>query len=362
MMVTMQRRRQFLNVGGRTTTLFAVGGWCGLAKANVAPTDQAAAPNILLILSDDQGWSQLSEALHPQVPEGCSRYMSTPSVTARAVAFMREQVGAGRPFYVQASYYAVHLSVVCREQTLQKYRQKGAPDRGYTQAWAAMLEELDAGIGALLQCLDDLGIADNTYVVFTADNGGRGTVPGGDAAGTPPNFPLTGAKHSLYEGGIRVPFLVRGPKVPSGGCCHQPVAGYDLLPTFYELAGGRAPLPKDVDGASLGPLLRDPQAGRVTREPDALIFHRPGREFSALRQGDYKLLLFWRPDGTVRSRELYRFDPDPREEGRDRAAEHPERADALQRLLLTYLKSVHAETPEAGRAEKAAKKKKAKKK
>jgi arylsulfatase A-like enzyme len=281
----------------------------------------------------------------------------TPSVTARAIAFMREQVRAGRPFYVQASYYAVHLSIVCREQMLRKYEQKGAPDRGYTPAWAAMLEELDAGVGGLLQALDNLGVAENTYVVFMADNGGRDTLPGGDAAGTPPNFPLTGAKHSLYEGGIRVPFLVRGPKIRSGARCHTPVAGYDLLPTFYELAGGTAPLPEEVDGASLGALLRDPSRGRVPREPDGLIFHRPGHEFSALRQGDYKLLLFWRPDGTVRTRELYHFDPDPREEGRNVAAEHPDKADALQGILLTYLKSVNAETPKVLPAKKPAKNK-----
>jgi len=487
----MQTRRQFLNAVGRTTTLLAVGGWCGLAKADATPARRPASPNILLILSDDHGWSQLSEALDPRVPEACSRYLSTPNmdrlgregirftsgyapaplctptrrsilcgtsaarsgsefasawvpaqhltipqalkranpdyrcahfgkwgeqmnatpeecgydasdgltgnntggmpaslnpdnpqaghtntppfyldnedpkrtstVTAKAIAFMREQVRAGRPFYVQASYYAVHLSVVCRAATLRKYEQKGPPDRGYTAAWAAMLEELDAGVGGLLQALDELGVAENTYVVFTGDNGGRDTVPGGDASRTPTNFPLTGAKHSLYEGGIRVPFLVRGPTVKPGACCHQPVAGYDLLRTFYELAGGTAPLPAEVDGGSLAGLLRDPSGGRVTREPDGLIFHRPGRAFSAIRQGEYKLMLFWRPDGTVRSRELYRFHPDPREDGRDLAAEHPDKADALQRLLLAYLKSVDAETPKAGPAKKAGKGKKKKK-
>jgi len=482
----MQTRRQFLSSVGRTTTLLTVGGLCGLVKSNAAPARKPASPNILLILTDDQGWSQLSEALHLQVPEARSRYLSTPNmdrigregmrftsgyspaplctptrrsiqcgttaarsgsefasswvpaqhmtipkalkqanpnyrcahfgkwgeqmistpeqcgydasdgttgnntggmpqslnpdnpkashtntpphyidnedpkrtstVTAKAIAFMREQVRAGRPFYVQASYYAVHLSVVCREQTLKRYQQKGQPDRGYTQAWAAMLEDLDVGVGRLLQCLDELGVADNTYVVFTGDNGGRGTLPGGDASGTPPNFPLTGAKHSLYEGGIRVPFMIRGPKVRPGSCCHTPVAGYDLLPTFYELAGGTAPLGDEIDGASICALLSDPSRGRVTRDPDALIFHRPGNGFSAIRQGDYKLMLFWRPDGQVRSRELYRFDPDPREEGRDLAAELPDKADTLQGLLLTYLKSVNAETPKAIPAKKAAKK------
>jgi arylsulfatase A-like enzyme len=125
----------------------------------------------------------------------------TPSMTDRAIAFIREQAEADKPFYVQASYYAQHLSVVCTEKVLAKYKAKGVPDRGYPQAWAAMMEELDKGVGRLLDTLDELQIADNTYVVFTADNGGRGTVPGGDTNRLPTNFPLTGAKHSLYEGG-----------------------------------------------------------------------------------------------------------------------------------------------------------------
>lgn len=269
----------------------------------------------------------------------------TRTVTDRAVAFMREQVGAKRPFYVQASYYAVHLSVVCRETTLKKYGAKGVPDRGYTQAWAAMMEELDDGVGRLLGALEELGVAGSTYVFFTADNGGRDTVPGGDAARTATNHPLTGAKHSLYEGGIRVPFLARGPGIPAGEVCRTPVAGYDFLPTFYDLAGGKEPLTGEIDGASLRPLLADPAAGTVNRPSGALFFHRPNRKFSAVRQGDHKLMLFWAGDGTVASRELYRVDPNPIEEGHNIADKEFAMADRMQELLLGHLKSVNAETP-----------------
>jgi arylsulfatase A-like enzyme len=269
----------------------------------------------------------------------------TPTVTAKAIDFMRTQVQEKKPFYVQVSYYAVHLSVVCRENTLSKYEQKGEPDRGYTQAWAAMLEELDAAVGRLLDELKDLGIDDNTYVVFMSDNGGRGSVPGGDGSRLATNYPLTGAKHSLYEGGIRVPFLFSGPGIKAGSVCNTPVAGYDLLTTFYELAGGTAPLPEEVDGVSLYPLLANLKNAKVVRDPDALIFHRPGKKFSAIRQGDYKLMLFWTANGQISSRELYRFDPDPREEGMDITDEQPTKADELQAMLLDYLESVDAETP-----------------
>lgn len=269
----------------------------------------------------------------------------TRTVTARAIAFMREQNKAGKPFYAQVSYYAQHLSVVCTDEMLKKYRDKGPPDRGYPPAWAAMMEDLDDGVGRLLATLDKLGIDDNTYVIFTADNGGRGTVPGGDTKRTATNHPLTGAKHSLYEGGIRVPFIARGPGIAAGSFCHTPVAGYDFLPTFYDLAGGKAPLPETVDGVSLRPLFGAPATGKIDRPNNALIFHRPGRMFSAIRQGEHKLVVYWQVNGKVRSRELYRFDSHPREEGRDIAGKDPATADRLQGILLAYLDSVNAEKP-----------------
>lgn len=269
----------------------------------------------------------------------------TATVTEHAIAFMREQAGAGHPFYVQASYYAVHLSVVCRETTLAKYEAKGAPDRGYSKAWAAMLEEMDEGVGRLLDALDELGLADNTYVFFLADNGGRGTVPGGDESRLPTNVPLTGAKHSLYEGGIRVPFLARGPGLKAGAVCRVPVAGYDFLPTFYDLAGGLGPVPPAVDGVSLRPLLENPVRGEIARPGNALYFHRPARLFSAIRKDGHKLMLHWNPDGSVASRELFRLEPDPREEGRDIADADPATADRLQTLLVDYLESVGADKP-----------------
>lgn len=271
----------------------------------------------------------------------------TTTLTNRAIAFMTEQARSGKPFYVQASYYAQHLSVVCTEKMLAKYAAKGPPDRGYTQAWAAMMEELDHGIGRLLQSLDDLGIAGNTFVFFTADNGGRGTVPGGDTSRLPPNHPLSGAKHHLYEGGIRVPFIVRGPRIAPGVVSHTPVAGYDFLPTFQALAGGqRAALSAEVDGVSLVPVLQNP-AARLVRPAGALIFHRPGRLMSALRQDNYKLMVFWQPDGAVKSRELYDLAADPREiPERNLADQDPRRTDALFAQLSEHLRQVGAERPQ----------------
>ena len=462
------KRRDFLRGVGMLMAAGAVGRVFGADESN------AALPNILLILTDDQGWSQVSVAMDPRIPASRSGYLETPNmarlakeglrftsgyspaplctptrrciqcgtsaarsgsefrskwvpaehmtipkalkkanpayrcahfgkwgeqmistpeecgydasdgmtgnntggmpatlgvegghtdgppyfidnedpkrtvtVTDRAIAFMRDQTKATRPFYVQVSYYAVHLSVVCRQKTLDKYVKKGTPDRGYTQAWAAMMEDLDTDVGRLLDALDALGVADNTYVFFLADNGGRGTVPGGDTTRPATNHPLTGAKHSLYEGGIRVPFMARGPGIAEGGVCHTPVVGYDFLSTFYDLAGGREALSAEIDGVSLRPLLVNPETGKLARPHNALIFHRPHRGFSAIRQGEYKLMVFWKPTGEARTRELYRVAPDPREEEPVLTDREPAKATAknLEGILLAYLKSVGAETP-----------------
>ncbi|MEM7147855.1 MAG: sulfatase-like hydrolase/transferase, partial [Verrucomicrobiota bacterium] len=269
----------------------------------------------------------------------------TPSMTASAIEFIREQAKADKPFYVQASYYAQHLSVVCEEKTLEKYEKKGTPDRGYSEAWAAMLEELDDGVGQLLDTLDELDLADNTYVFFTTDNGGRGTVPGGDTSRPATNTPLTGAKHSLYEGGIRVPFFARGPGIQPGSISRTPVAGYDFLPTFYDLAGGTEDLGDEIDGVSFKKVLLYLDKHDLKRPQEALFFHRPGKKESAIRKDDHKLRVVWNTDGTVASRELYQVDPNPVEEGNNIADAHPETADLLQKQLLDYLESVDAETP-----------------
>ncbi len=268
----------------------------------------------------------------------------TPSVTQKTIAFMKAQASAQKPFYLQVSYYAQHLSVVTRQSLLLKYNQKGTPDRGYTRAWAAMMEELDNGVGQLLDALVELGLDDNTYVFFTADNGGRGTVPGGDQKATATNFPLTGAKHHLYEGGIRVPFFVKGPGIEPRSICRTPVAGYDYLPTFLDLAGGSADhLTREIDGVSMKPLFSEITASNFDRPKKALFFHRPRRGYSAIRQDDYKLMLFWNKDTSIRRLELYDLSKSPTEEGNEITKQQPDLAELLRDSLLAHLYLVKAE-------------------
>ncbi len=273
---------------------------------------------------------------------------ATDLLTNSAIQFIQQQTKAGNPFYLQVSYYATHLDVAAREKTVAKYIEKGNPDRGYTPSWAAMLDELDAGVGRLLAAIAKAGIGDNTYIIYTADNGGRPTIPGGTSS-VPPNIPLSGAKHSLLEGGIRVPFIVCGPGIKPGSVCNTPVVGYDFLPTFYDLAGGKNLLNKEIDGGSMRTLFNNPLNGAVKRTENALYFSRPDRGFSAIRQGEYKLMLFWNAKGDIASRKLYQFNPNPTEEGRDIALSNPQKADELQKLLQNYLKSVNAKTVKSGK-------------
>ena len=268
----------------------------------------------------------------------------TGSVTDRSIKFIREQTKAGKPFYTQVSYYAVHLRTELLQTSLEKYQNKGAPDRAYSQGWAGMLEELDSGIGRLLAELDALGISDNTYVVFTTDNGGRGTVPGGDTKSPAVNAPLSGAKHSLLEGGIRVPLMVRGPSIEAGSVCRVPVAGYDFLPTFHELAGGKGDLSEELDGGSFVTLFSDPEIDSVKRPIDGLIFSRPRQGMAVIRSGPWKLLAEVSTKREIQSAKLFNVVADIAEE-HDLSTTQASKAKQLHAHLKTYLETVVDPSP-----------------
>jgi arylsulfatase A len=289
------------------------------------------------------------------------------AVTDRAVDFMRRSAEASAPFYVQVSYYAVHDQIQARAETIETYRKKGVPPRDFPPEFAAMVEDMDAGIGRLLDAVDGLGIGEYTYVFFGSDNGGhqhrldnpiyqtqlRGERPDVDAGDRlPDNFPLRGAKQYLYEGGIRVPFIVRGPGIRTGSLSREPVVLYDLLPTFVELAGGSvSALPDEIDGGSLAPLLRE--RGPVRRPTPGLVFHRPLLRFrggtplphmgmSAYRLGDWKLVVDWLSG----KKELFNLRQDPGELN-NLASERPDETEALFGQLTGYLHAVGAEKPQA---------------
>jgi len=214
------------------------------------------------------------------------------SITERAMDFMEEQVNAEKPFYVQVSHYAMHAGIECLPETRAKYEAiLGSPD--YAD-WYGMGEDLDGRIGAVLDKIEDLGIADNTYVIMVGDNGYRhGHYD--DVSGL--GQPLHSGKWWVWDGGLRVPMIVTGPDIPAGTVCTANVIHYDFLPTFVEWAGGdpTTELP-DIDGVSLASLMRDetPTSDFLNRY---LYFHCPHyREeipASAIISGTDKLMYFY---------------------------------------------------------------------
>ena len=286
------------------------------------------------------------------------------SVTSRATQFMEAQVSAGRPFFLQVSHYAVHAHTQTTKGSLQHYERIAKGDIHHRPSFAAMTADLDEGLGRLLSKIEELGIQDNTYVIYLADNGAVPWVPPKKEKhlGHPAlfddnstNFPLRGGKWTLFEGGIRVPLIVAGPGVAPNSWCEVPVVAWDFLPTIADLAGYRSPMPADIDGASFRTLMENNGAGEVSRGSSGLVFHRysSGYPHSAIRVGDYKLVKFWKQDGIPNDRDgkgRATYEPlllfNIREDlGETQNLAHtlPEKVEQLEVLLDDYLKHVQAE-------------------
>lgn len=251
-----------------------------------------------------------------------------------AIKFVREHRDG--PFFLSWWPYSVHYPLQAREALIEKYRQrKGIKDPAY----AAMIEGMDTAIGRFLKALDEAGLRDNTLLIFKSDNGGYN----GD------NRPLRGIKGMLYEGGIRIPWMVRWPgKVKPGTTCATPVISTDCYPTLLEAAGLPSTPNQPVDGKSLLPLLR--QTPGFERE--AIHFHYPNYAFhkenrlgSAIREGDYKLIKRY-DDGSL---ELYNLTNDIGET-HNLAKKKPELASRLADHLDAWLRETGAKLPVRGPA------------
>ncbi len=247
-----------------------------------------------------------------------------------------------QPFFVTLSHHAVHIPLEANPSTIAKYRNKPKPSDGVNHpVYAAMVEDLDTSIGRILAKLEELKLSDNTAVVFTSDNGGLRMIYTGVGEVVSTNAPLRDEKGTLYEGGIRVPMIVRWPGVVRpGSVCHEPTTTADLLPTFCRMASAELP-EQPIDGSSLIPLLRDPTAvlGR-----EAIYFHYPhyhhSRPASAIRAGDWKLIEFLEHG----SLELYNLKHDIGE-AENLAAAKPQLAGQLQRQLAAWRNRVGARMP-----------------
>jgi len=255
------------------------------------------------------------------------------------MGFMEEH--QDEPFFVALWPYTVHWPMEAPQELVDKYADRpGFEDYGdgieSATRYAAMIEAMDDAIGRVLAKLDELDLAEETLVIFTSDNGAYG--------GVTDLSPLRGVKGHLYEGGIRVPLIVRWPgQVEAGTLSGEPVISMDFFATILDVAGLEATPGVPLDGESLLPHLLD----RSPLEREAIYFHYPNYAFhsenrlgSAIRMGDYKLINFYDDDSV----ELYDVVNDLSEE-RDLSSQMPEVAAEMKADLAAWLKSSGAKMP-----------------
>ena len=294
-------------------------------------------------------------------PEG--QYLAD-FLTDKAVDFITRH--KEEPFFLYLPHFGVHSPFQAKPELIAKFKGKPGVGGHNDPTYAAMIASVDESVGRVMQTLDELKLADNTLLIFASDNGGVGGYSGPDGlirepgkeakagkndeggGGITDNAPLRSGKGSLYEGGTRVPFIVRWPGVSKpGSTCEIPTAHVDIFPTFLEL--GSAPKPRHaLDGESLVKLFRDP-AAKLQR--DAIFQHFPGylgsgsglwrtTPVSLIQMGDWKLMEY-HEDGKL---ELYHLREDIGEK-KNLAADMPDKTKELHARLIAWRKETNAPMP-----------------
>jgi arylsulfatase A-like enzyme len=270
-------------------------------------------------------------------------------LTDRAEEFIRRH--REEPFFLYLPHFGVHSPHQAKPELIEKFKAKPGVGGHNNPTYAAMIYSVDESVGRIMRLLDELKLSDNTIVIFSSDNGGvggyvrEGIKQSGDVTD---NQPLRSGKGSLYEGGTRDPFVVRWPGVTqAGSVCDVPTIHVDLFPTLVEISG--APKPEHIlDGHSLVPLLRDPQA---ELEREAIYQHFPGylgagkdqwrtTPVGTIIAGDWKLMEFFE-DGRL---ELYNL-RDDLGETKNLAADMPEKRNELYAKMIAWRKEVGAKMP-----------------
>lgn len=259
----------------------------------------------------------------------------------RAIAFMKKNKQADKPFFIQMSWHALHAPQNAMKDTLARYSQKmGGRVDDRRVGRAAIAENLDTGVGMVVDAIHRLDLADNTFVIYMSDNGSGGGTGG---KGRLTSGGLAGGKGGVWEGGIRSPLIIRGPGVPANSWCHQRVVGYDFYPTYCEWADiPAAKLPRNIEGGSIASLLDDGK-GTVKRKREEMVFHFPHYQgadgpHSALFLGNHKLIKFYEDDRRV----LFDIAADIPEQN-DLSQRMPQKTKELDRLLEKYLQDVGAQ-------------------
>ena len=249
-----------------------------------------------------------------------------------AVAFIEKH--KDKPFFLNMDNYAVHTPIQAKAEVTAKYEKK-TKTRQKNAKYAAMVESVDDCAGRIMAALEKHGIADRTMIIFTSDNGGL--------LGPTNNAPLRSGKGYAYEGGIRVPLLIKWPGVVKPGTTSaEPVTSVDYFPTIAEVTGLDLPEGRAIDGLSLAKHLSSQGKQKLAR--DAIYWHFPHYRhnpgpYSIIREGDWKLIKFY--EGPM---ELFDLKNDLGET-KNLASEMPEKVKVLESRLLAHLKSVGAKMP-----------------
>ena len=296
-------------------------------------------------------------------PEG--EYL-TDRITDEAIKLIEEN--ENKPFFLNLWHYTVHTPIQAKKEDIEKFENK-AKEMGLDKieafeegeyfpcdhkkhlrvkrrlvqsdpGYAAMVYNLDYNMGRIMDTLEEKGIADNTIIIFTSDNGGLATAEGSPTC----NAPLSEGKGWMYEGGVREPLIVKWPGVVSkGSVCTEPVTSTDFYPTILEMADLPLIPEQHVDGVSILPLIK----GEQKFEREAIYWHYPhygnqgGSPGCSIRMGDYKLLEFFEDEHI----ELYNLREDIEEE-KDLSKKMPQLASEMKKKLINWRKSVEAKIPE----------------
>jgi len=238
----------------------------------------------------------------------------TDALATEALDFMERN--KEEPFFIWMSFNAVHSPMHAKKEDLEKF-----PDLdGTRKELAAMTLAMDRACGRIIDKLKELGLEKNTLIVFTNDNGGPSDINASI------NYPLSGTKSNQLEGGIRVPFIMSWPgKIKENTTYDYPVSTLDLLPTFFEAAGGKSNEIKDIDGVDLLPYIQ----GEKTDRPHQILYWKKETRAS-VRNGDWKLIRY--PD---RPAELFNIEEDEAEQ-KDLAAFNPDKVRDLYKQIFEF--------------------------
>lgn len=332
---------QLMKTSGYTTGM--VGKWHLGGQDSIAPWNRGFDYTRMIGKNglDYYNYSIFIDSFQNEFTDNGTHYL-TDKLTEYGVDFIRQN--KEQPFFLYLAYSAPHIMLVPRADKLRKYFRKYAQTQGeFDVNYAAMVESLDDGVGAIVQALKEAGVWENTLVIFTSDNGGLGMPELGPRPTS--NEPLRKWKGHVYEGGIRVPAIVSWPSaVPKDRVSDAYFSSVDYLPTLCEMTGV-SNLPHDLDGQSVLNLFLHPE--NTPDDPQRpMYWHYPhfsnqmGRPSGAVRSGDYKLVELYE-SGKL---ELYNLKEDL-SESQDISERMRDKTRELHQLLIDWRKKVNAQMP-----------------